>query len=93
MWLIATTITLFVANVRVMAGRVEILDRNPTGNCGTLDCGLRFCTRSADKLVQSVSGVSMQQGTLATLTTSTSLVPLYSKVNLPFSRPVRHWCI
>jgi len=59
MWLIATTVTLFRANVRVMADQVKISDRNPTENCGNLQCGLWFCMRSAANLASSPSLVSL----------------------------------
>ena len=50
-----------------MAGRVEILDRDLINSCGNLDCTW-FCTCSAANRVQSVTGVSLQQGELDTLT-------------------------
>jgi len=80
MWLIATTVTLFIANVLVMAGGAEILDRKPTDDCGSLDCGLWFCTRSTANRIQYVTGSSMQQGKLATFTCSPSVMLLCSEV-------------
>ena len=71
MWQIATTITQFIANVGVVAGRVEMLDRNRKDSCGNLECGFWFCTGSADNGVQYDKDVSTQQGKLATLTHST----------------------
>jgi len=79
MLLIATTITLFISKVRVITGRVEILDRKRTDNGGNLDCNLWFCTGSAAKRVQCDTVSFMQESKLSTLTSSPTLVPLCSK--------------